>query len=481
MSAYTQLNRFEKYSTLLFYYCDTSKLHKHVAEYFNRKIVAILVEREIFDLYDFISLERKEARELFANSSDFKKAVEVLYRLCISTIPNECNLFSKDGSFLLIKPFHILDDLIHVIGTRNIDFKYTNYSNIKTILNNHNIESYSDLQKAGIKVITNISGLGGTGFRAVADRIDGEKARIETGVINHTKKWNKKDSKFDLNKILKDAEKTFKKAGNKKSLGIAYKTILGENGEFYTIPVPVFPMKKAKKKKTKTKSQPFSLYALASGKPGKKFTIKQFLEITKSAKKKPGGSRTDLTIKLSDGYIYEADSKQEVSILRKLIKKDAFLKLRGQCINIPYRFAGENHNYYPDFIILTKTNRIVIMEAKEIVQMNVKQNLRKYSALKRYCERNGYLYIMCDKSFTPFEKLPKKSSLSKIDNAIEDAIDEKGYFDYYDYQELTSGCNTTKIKSIRRSIGIYIASNNDIKMNGGLTHDIRNLRIFRKK
>jgi len=242
---------------------------------------------------------------------------------------------------------------------------------------------------------------------------------------------------------------------------------------------------KASKLKKTTKAQTpkktFSIYGLAKGKPGKKYTIKQFLQITKNAKKKPGGSNTDKTLKLDDGYIYVADSQQEISTLKKLISHDAFKRLRGQCINIPYKFGGKTHNYYPDFILLTQTNKIVIMEVKEVAQMNTKQNLRKYEALKRYCDKNGYLYIMCDKSFTPFEQLSDQTGSNAVNNAINGALDEKGYFDYSDYKELIKNKDYKKVKWYRKAIGIYIASNRTVKMVGDLTYKSTSFRIIKKK
>lgn len=244
---------------------------------------------------------------------------------------------------------------------------------------------------------------------------------------------------------------------------------------------------KAKVKKSKTikkESKVFSLYGLASGKPGKKFTIKAFLQITKNAKKKPGGANTEKTIKLNDGYVYEADSQQEISTLKKLISHDAFKRLRGQCINIPYKYGGKTHNYYPDFIILTQTNKIIIMEVKEIAQMNTKQNIKKYDALKRYCEKNGYLYIMCDKSFKPYEKLSKFAANSRVETAIDNALKEKGHFDYSDFKVLTKGKDHKKIKGIRNSIGIYVKSHKNVKMVGDLTFkssDFRIIKVKRKK
>ena len=230
------------------------------------------------------------------------------------------------------------------------------------------------------------------------------------------------------------------------------------------------------------KRKTFSLYGLASGKPGKKFTIKSFLQITKDAKKKPSGSNTDKTIKLDDGYVYQADSQQEISTIKKLIYHDAFKRLRGQCINIPYKFGGKTHNYYPDFVILTQTNKIIIMEVKEVAQMSSKQNIRKYEALKRYCNKKGYLYIMCDKAFRPYEKLSKYSVNGKVENAIKSALKKKGYFDYSDYRDLIDEEEYKKVKSYRESIGVFLVKNkNKVKMVGDLTFKSSEFRIIKIK
>ena len=122
----------------------------------------------------------------------------------------------------------------------------------------------------------------------------------------------------------------------------------------------------------------FSIYSLSKGKPGKKFTIKQFLELTKLADKKPGGALTNKSITFDDEYVYYADSQQEISILKKLISHKCFKKIRGQVFKIPYKFSGKNKSYYPDFVLLTNTNKIVVMEVKEIADMGSKINLRKY-------------------------------------------------------------------------------------------------------
>ena len=114
--------------------------------------------------------------------------------------------------------------------------------------------------------------------------------------------------------------------------------------------------------------------------------------------------------------------------------------------------------------------------------MNTKQNLIKYDALRRYCQKHGYLYIMCDKSFTPFEKLAKRPMSNKVVNAIDDALEDKGYFDYGDFRKLVKGFEHKKLKTVRNSIGIYVkVHKKTVKMLGDLTYNSSKFKIIKIK
>ncbi len=234
-------------------------------------------------------------------------------------------------------------------------------------------------------------------------------------------------------------------------------------------------------KKSSNKKKNFSLYAIASGKPGRKFTEEEFLALVSKAKTKPGGSRSARRIALSDGYVYCADSAEEAIVLKKLIAHKAFIRLRGQSFAIPYRFGGKDHEYYPDMVMLTNTGRIVFLEVKQVAQMNAKANQKKYAALKRYCERHGYLYLMCDKRFNVYGRLDKRYVMPIVIKAIEAALKEKGRFLYSDYRALIEGKNRRTVNKIRKSIGVYVATRKRVKMVGDLAYHIEELRVLKTK
>ena len=222
-----------------------------------------------------------------------------------------------------------------------------------------------------------------------------------------------------------------------------------------------------------------TLYQLAKGKPGKKVSKKEFVELFKD--NKPGGHKFEYQTK--DGYIYKADSRQEITLIKKLSSRFDYKALRGQCLSIPYKYKGKKREYYPDLVVLTKTNKIVIIEVKEVVQMVTKLNLRKYRALKNYAESRGYLYMMCDKNFVTLESLSDRGCLKVVQTSIEKALEDKKAFTYEDYLELVDGCDRKEKRRIRKSIGVYVASNLDnLKVaTGDFTNCIKNLRVIERK
>ena len=230
------------------------------------------------------------------------------------------------------------------------------------------------------------------------------------------------------------------------------------------------------KKTAKTKrKEPFSLYLLASGKPGKPITEKEFLKITEQDKP---FKTSKVSYRLKDGYIYQGSSQEEIKVIKRLESKDAFVKLRGQCIAIPYRFGGKDHVYYPDFIVLTKTGKVVIIEVKQIAQMTSKQNQKKYAALGRYCKSRGYLYLMCDKKLRPYDKIKESPIKGKVEKEIDRILDEKGCFVYKDYQAMIQGKTRKEVNHIRDRIGRYVANHlGEVKQVGDLTYDIKRFRI----
>lgn len=90
--------------------------------------------------------------------------------------------------------------------------------------------------------------------------------------------------------------------------------------------------------------------------------------------------------------VYQCESFLEKKILEKLLINNTFKKIKTQSIKIPFN----NSFYYPDFQCLTHDNHLVIIEVKPLLNMCESYNIRKFKALKSYCERYGFGYLIVD-------------------------------------------------------------------------------------
>ena len=213
-----QRDRFEKYSVLLRRFCRPSILDLEITRFFADKIVKELIEHDVFVLRDFLRLDKNKARSLFKSSDLFRDAVNVLNKLCEKEIPDVFNQYRVGKAYLLIEPFDILQSIIKLVGSRQIDYKYTDYSGVRLSLEGANIHTYLDLFNAGAIKVSDIKGFGEKGYCELTNIICGEKRRAETGEIIHTKKWMKTDkqtstsnpsisnSRFNIGLIKQDSK-----------------------------------------------------------------------------------------------------------------------------------------------------------------------------------------------------------------------------------------------------------------------------------
>ena len=113
--------------------------------------------------------------------------------------------------------------------------------------------------------------------------------------------------------------------------------------------------------------------------------------------------------------------------------------------------------------------------------MSTKINLKKFRALKNFCEKRGYLYAMVDKKLKSFVNLKDYHSGLKVTCAIEQALGLKGYFDYQDFNKLIEGEDRKKVRKIKEQVGLYVSHHQDtVKQINGLTYSIKNFRIIKK-
>lgn len=168
-------------------------------------------------------------------------------------------------------------------------------------------------------------------------------------------------------------------------------------------------------------------------------------------------------------------SKYERIMINYLIKYKLIKNIGTQnlCINYSSKFS-KNKKYFPDIVILTIDGYIGIIEVKETIEMTYHLNIDKYNELKKYCESNGYLYMMVDpiNDYLTFEELKNIEVNDKVVKIVQDWIttnkNTNKYFDNNDinkwYEEIEKENISKKkfkeqIASLIIKNGLYNVSN----------------------
>ena len=132
-----------------------------------------------------------------------------------------------------------------------------------------------------------------------------------------------------------------------------------------------------------------------------KVTEEEFLNLVDWNSYKPKKGKK--SVKVDDRFVLSFDSEDE-RIIYDYIKKNKLAKIiRGQALKIP--IPHTKTNYYPDLIYLNQDNEVVIVEVKSKSNMSTIDELKKYDALKKYCNLHGFYYTMIDRNFTSIKSL----------------------------------------------------------------------------
>ncbi|MEC1718905.1 TnsA endonuclease N-terminal domain-containing protein [Schinkia azotoformans] len=65
-------------------------------------------------------------------------------------------------------------------------------------------------------------------------------------------------------------------------------------------------------------------------------------------------------------------------------------KIQSQPVKIEYRYKGKLHNYYPDFLAVTKEKYKILYEVKPDDKIDDEQNKVKFEVGKIYCAKKGW-------------------------------------------------------------------------------------------
>ncbi len=147
--------------------------------------------------------------------------------------------------------------------------------------------------------------------------------------------------------------------------------------------------------------------------------------------------RGDLIHCSFDSQTYACDSYSEERVLRKFLANYTFKKIKTKSLKIPF----QDSFFIPDFQCLTHDNFFVIIEMKPLLKMCEYKSIKRFEALKNYCKKYGFGYLIIDERGNSFEHIDEQNE--NFSKAILAEIDKSGRITYPKYKEIYSQTNAT--------------------------------------
>jgi len=94
------------------------------------------------------------------------------------------------------------------------------------------------------------------------------------------------------------------------------------------------------------------------------------------------------------------ESQIEFDFLLRLEELKTISFYQEQPFVIPYSHGDQVHNYYPDIFFLLEDGRGIVVEIKPVFGMALHKNLRKWSALREFCNERGLGLLVTDGRYT---------------------------------------------------------------------------------
>lgn len=216
-----------------------------------------------------------------------------------------------------------------------------------------------------------------------------------------------------------------------------------------------------KKKKLQTMEARFRRAVHYKGKL-KRYTIKEYKNYINKCER------------LANGH----SSRDEKIVAKRLEKMDVYRLIDGQLKLDDYWYKGDDHEYYPDFIMLDYHKRIVVIEVKSYIAMAEEKNLKKYEMTKKFCEKHGFKYAWITKEFQSLESIKRAKYNNNIYKNVLACFKRHGKFTVVDLDRLKEKENYTH-KYLNKQITIICLKKNFL-MKGNLTHERKKLCIKKR-
>ena len=138
----------------------------------------------------------------------------------------------------------------------------------------------------------------------------------------------------------------------------------------------------------------------------------------------------DLKYYSFDGISYQCESYLEQRMLHRFLTNKTFKVIKTQSLKIPI----QDHFYHPDFQCLTHDDCLVLIEIKPLLNMCEYDNIEKFEALKSYCEKYGFGFLIIDERGNSFEHINEENC--EFSKSVLAEINEHGHIAYQQYKEI---------------------------------------------
>ena len=131
-----------------------------------------------------------------------------------------------------------------------------------------------------------------------------------------------------------------------------------------------------------------------------------------------------------DGKIYEVGSLPERRVLLRFLTNNTFKEVKTHSLRVPYK----DSYILPDFQCLTHLNHLVIVDVKPLLNMCKYENIEKFTALREYCQKYGFGYLIIDDRGNSFESIDEENAVFTREILAE--IKKHGNVSYDVYREI---------------------------------------------
>jgi hypothetical protein len=106
-----------------------------------------------------------------------------------------------------------------------------------------------------------------------------------------------------------------------------------------------------------------------------------------------------------EGVTYPCTSQVSQSLLEKLLKNRTFKAIKLRAL----KFPNGDREAVSAFQCLTHDNRLVLIEPAQLLHMCTRYAVEKYDALRAYCQKYGFGYLMTDGRGNSFEEITEEN------------------------------------------------------------------------